>query len=107
MKHYKRARQKRLDLTSIHDYTIINRNEERIFSRKQGTDETLLASRKDNGQRWDQPGGSGTEDRRGEAQHQQSDAGEECCEHRFSTENCGEPRSGRGTEGPKKVGDAA
>lgn len=107
MKQYRRTKQKRLDLLSVREYTISERNEQRRDSCRKVKKATLLNHTESDGERCDHSSGSGTQNRRQEIQHQQSDAQETCGELRLLAEDCGKHRSGRGNEGPKKIGDAA
>ncbi len=107
MKQYRRSKQKRLDLLSVVEYTINERNEQRRDSCRKVEKATLLNHSEDDGEEWDHSSGSGTENRRQEIQHQQGDAEETCSELRLLTEDCGKSRFGCGNESPKKIGDAA
>lgn len=108
MRKYKRTEQRRLDLISVNEYTISKRDEQRWSSRRSIKGTTLLHGRKNNGERGHHSGGSGSEDWGQALQHQQGDAGQKCCEPRFSLKDRREhqPRCGDEDQA-KKVGDAA
>jgi len=108
MKQYHRAKQKRLDLISVYDYTIDSVNEKRPYSCRKNKGSTFLHNPKDYGERENQPGRGGTEAWGRAVQHQQSDAQENRRECRFLVENSGEHRAGSGTENAaQKIGKAA
>jgi hypothetical protein len=108
MKYYQRAKEKRLTLHSINDYTAFNDDEDEISSCRSDKDQALFHYSEDYGGRGDQPGGDCAADWSGQAEHQQTDEGERCGKHRFPFEDCGEHRSGCGTEDHQEDrGDAA
>ena len=108
MKQYNRAKEKRMDLISVYDYTIDSDDGKRIHSCRQNKRSTVLHDSKDNGERGDQSGRSGSSNWGEAIQHQQSDAQKICGERGFSPEDGREHWSGCGTENAvQKIGDAA
>lgn len=108
MKQYNRAKDKRLYLTSIIDYTSLSVMDEEADADGKSEGKALCGNRKNNGGRGNQPGRGSEKNWRREAKYQSAHAGQDSGECRLSLEDSGEHRFGCGPENPaQEIGDAA
>jgi hypothetical protein len=94
MKQYNRAKQKRLSLLYVENYTINISNENESDSIRKNKRGAVCISRKDDGKRWNNSSRSWSESRFQELQHQQNFTEKRNCEHRIFDEHGRESGSG-------------
>lgn len=108
MKQYSRAKEKKMNLTSVKCHTIDINNDKRVQAARENKRRSVFHDSEDHGKAEHQPGGSGEANWRPAVQRQQGSARENAGEPRVSPENSGEPRSGSGDKvATKEVKDAA
>lgn len=108
MRQYKRALQKRLDLHSVTNHTIVGGNEEESDSSRQNKRRTLCECAKGDGGNGNDTGGSGEAYWRPTLQRKQDNAEGRPREPGISYEDSRELGSGTGTQGAtQKIGEAA
>jgi hypothetical protein len=107
MKKYDRAKQKRLGLISINEYTTRAVNDKEILFNRKNKQGSFSIDKKNNGEGWNQSRRSGSSDWRSTPQHQQDYAGEGSCIDRLSVTDSGVPRPGSRIKATKKIDEAA